>query len=56
MICSSLAYVGVELDQAANEEAAGVEKIISSANSKVKVMAIPTNEELAIARETVALI
>ena len=56
MICSSLSYVGVELDQAANEEAAGVEKIISSANSKVKVMAIPTNEELAIARETVALI
>ena len=56
MICSSLSYVGLELDQAANEEAAGVEKIISSANSKVKVMAIPTNEELAIARETVALI
>jgi len=34
----------------------GEEDIISTADSKVKLLAIPTNEELAIARETVALV
>ena len=32
------------------------EKVVSSPGSKVKVMVVPTNEELAIARETVALV
>ncbi len=54
-ICSSLAYMGVEIDDEANN-VRGEERVISSANSKVKVMLIPTNEELAIARETLALV
>ena len=54
-ICSSLAFMGVEIDDEANN-GRGEERVISSPNSKVKVMLIPTNEELAIARETLALV
>ena len=54
-ICSYLGYLGVEIDDEAND-IRGEERVISSANSKVKVMLIPTNEELAIARETLALV
>ena len=54
-ICSSLAFMGVEIDDEANN-VRGEERVISSPNSKVKVMLIPTNEELAIARETQALV
>ena len=54
-ICDYLDYLGVKLDDAANE-VHGEEKIISSPDSKVTVICLPTNEELAIARETVALV
>lgn len=54
-ICSYLGYLGVEIDVKENA-VRSVEKVVSSANSKVKVMVIPTNEELAIARETVELL
>ena len=54
-ICSSLAFMGVEIDDEANN-VRGEERVISSPNSKVKVILIPTNEELAIARETLALV
>ena len=54
-ICSSLAFMGVEIDDEANN-VRGEERVISSPNSKVKVMLIPINEELAIARETLALV
>ncbi|HIR27757.1 MAG TPA: acetate kinase [Candidatus Choladousia intestinigallinarum] len=54
-ICSYLGYLGVEIDDEAND-VRGKDTVISSANSKVKVMLIPTNEELAICRETVALV
>ena len=54
-ICSYLGYLGVEIDDEAND-IRGEERVISSANSKVKVVLIPTNEELAIARETLALV
>jgi len=43
------------MDEEANK-VEGEERIISAADSKVKVLCIPTNEELAIARETVALV
>lgn len=55
-ICEYLGYLGVELDAEKNKEAFGKEMEISTPNSKVKVFVIPTNEELAIARETKALI
>lgn len=56
MICQYLGYLGVKLDEAASEKAVGEERIISTADSKVKLCVVPTNEELAIARETLALI
>ncbi len=54
-ICNYLGYLGVELDDKANE-VHGEETIISTPNSKVTVICLPTNEELAIARETEALV
>ena len=54
-ICEYLGYLGVVIDDEAND-VRGKNAVISSANSKVKVMLIPTNEELAIARETLALV
>ncbi len=54
-ICDYLGYLGVELDDKANE-VHGEETIISTPNSKVTVICLPTNEELAIARETENLV
>ncbi len=54
-VCAYFGYLGVKLDAEANK-VAGEDKLISAADSKVKVYCIPTNEELAIARETVALV
>ncbi len=50
-VCSYLGYLGVTVDAEANKKR-GEEVKISGADSKVQVFAIPTNEELAIARET----
>lgn len=54
-ICSYLSYLGVEIDAEANSHR-GKRMMISTPDSKVKVCVIPTNEELAIARETKALV
>ena len=54
-ICGYLGYLGITLDAEENAKR-GFENIITTADSKVKVLVIPTNEELAIARETVALV
>ncbi len=54
-VCSYLGYLGVTVDAEANKKR-GEEVKISGADSKVQVFAIPTNEELAIARETKDLI
>ena len=56
MICQYLGYLGVKLDEAASEKAVGEEMIISTADSKIKVYVIPTNEELMIAKETLRLV
>lgn len=50
-----LGYLGAELDPEANQKR-GDNNVISTADSKVKVCVIPTNEELAICRDTVALV
>ncbi|MEE1011218.1 MAG: acetate kinase [Acutalibacteraceae bacterium] len=56
-VCNNLSYLGVELDAAANEiMRRGKEGEISTANSKVKVYVLPTNEELVIARDTKAIV
>jgi acetate kinase len=55
MVCEYLGYLGVEIDPAANGKR-GEDIAISTPGSKTTVMVIPTNEELAIARETVRLV
>jgi len=50
--CEGLAYMGLSIDPYKNAAVRGREAIISSDDSVVKVLVIPTNEELAIARET----
>ncbi|MDE6209433.1 MAG: acetate kinase [Lachnospiraceae bacterium] len=54
-ICEYLGYLGVELDDGENAKR-GEDLVISTAASKVKIMVIPTNEELKIAQETLALV
>lgn len=54
-ICEYLEYLGVKFDKEANN-VRGKEQVISAKDSKVTVVLIPTNEELAIARETLALV
>ena len=54
-ICNHLGYLGITLDEEANS-VRGEEIRISTADSATAVYVIPTNEELAIARETVALL
>ncbi len=56
-VCKNLSYLGIEFDDAANEiMRRGKEGEISTANSKVKVYVLPTNEELVIARDTKAIV
>ena len=54
-ITSGLEFMGVKLDEDANK-VRGEERVISAADSKVKVLLIPTNEELMIAMDTAALV
>ena len=54
-VCDYLGYLGITIDDAENAKR-GENTVISTADSKVKVMVIPTNEELAIARETKRLV
>lgn len=54
-VCKHLEYLGITLDKKANSKR-GEEVMISTPESKVKVYVVPTNEELAIARETVELL
>ena len=55
-VCSYLGYLGVDFDKEANTGLRGKQAEITKAGSKVRVFVIPTNEELAIARETLALV
>ena len=54
-IMSRFSYLGIKIDEEKNK-IRGEETVISTPDSKVKVIVIPTNEELAIARETVRLV
>ena len=56
-ICADMDYLGVAIDEEKNNQKNNGDIIdISAASSKVKVLVIPTNEELVIARETVELL
>ena len=52
MVCDELSYLGIKLDNEKNKQAIGKQAIISTDDSKVKVVVIPTNEELMIALDT----
>jgi acetate kinase len=55
-VCAKLSYLGVKLDPELNAIRSGEDRIISTPDSRVKVMIIPTNEELMIARKTYSLL
>lgn len=55
MVCEYLGYLGITIDEEANHKR-GEDIVITTPESRTKVMVIPTNEELAIARETVKLV
>jgi acetate kinase len=50
-ICADLDQLGIVLDPESNARTRATEAVISAANSRVKIMVIPTNEELVVARE-----
>ena len=54
--CAGLEYMGVKIDHDINNATRGEESIISTADSKVKVVVIPTDEEMMIASDTMALL
>jgi acetate kinase len=55
-ICAGMEWAGLHVDEAKNQEAVGREEKISSDDSKLLAYAIPTDEELLIARDTVRVI
>ncbi len=55
-VCSQLSFFGVELDEQANVSPERGDRTISTSQSRVQVLIIPTNEELVIARDTYQLI
>jgi acetate kinase len=55
-VCSGLSYLGLEFDDKANESLRGKTGEISSKSSRVKVLVVPTNEELVIAEDTAIIL
>ena len=51
-VCAPLAFMGVEIDKELNAKTRGEEMVISTPQSRVKVVIVPTDEELMIARDT----
>jgi acetate kinase len=54
-VCEDMQYMGIEIDKELNAKIHGDEALLSTKESKVKVVVIPTDEELMIALDTVAL-
>lgn len=55
-VCKNMEYLGLEIDEELNASIRSKEALISTPNSKVKVVVIPTNEELTIALDTIEII
>ncbi|WP_294081367.1 acetate/propionate family kinase [Proteiniphilum sp. UBA5384] len=55
-VCRNMEYMGIELDEALNDAVHGKEAVISKPSSKVKVVIIPTDEELTIANDTIKIL
>ena len=56
VVCQDMEFMGIKLDVEKNNQIHGEEAIISTPDSKVKVVVIPTDEELMIASDTMALV
>ncbi|GAB2459091.1 acetate kinase [Hymenobacter qilianensis] len=56
LVCRNLEFLGLHLDEARNEKRAKELREINQAEARVKILVVPTNEELAIARQCVALL
>ena len=55
-VCKNMGFMGIELDEELNASVRAKEVVISKPTSKVKVVIIPTDEELTIAKDTVAIL
>lgn len=55
-VCRNMEYMGIELDEELNDTIHGKEAVISKPSSKVKVVVIPTDEELTIANDTIQIL
>lgn len=55
-VCDNLSYLGIEIDEELNKIRSGDPRRISTPNSKVEVLVVPTNEELVIARDTYRIV
>ena len=55
-VCANMEFMGIKIDQEVNERIHGEEAVISTPDSKVKVVVIPTDEELLIASDTVDIL
>jgi len=55
-VCNGLEFLGVELNKEKNHGLRGKEAVISHENAKVKIMVVPTNEELVIAQDTMRIV
>ena len=54
--CKNLEYLGIKINKEVNDKVRGEEAIISTDDSKVKVVVVPTDEEIVIARDTMELV
>jgi acetate kinase len=55
-VCKKMEYLGIKIDPAKNDNLRGEEMVISTDDSKVKVLVVPTNEELVIAQDTFSIV
>lgn len=55
-VCKNMEYMGIELDEELNRKVRGIEVLLSKPSSKVKVVIIPTDEELTIANDTMEIL
>ncbi len=56
MCCVDMEYMGIDFDEKKNEKTIGIEGELTAQDSKVKVLCVPTNEELVIARDTARIV
>ena len=56
MCCTDMEYLGIDFDEEKNKKAVGTEGELTAQGSKVRVLCIPTNEELVIAKDTARII